>query len=380
MDKTKKELEEELNELKKELDKFKDYEKKSVKRKIWFLKKGAGFFLGSSLKNSLRKTINEISEKGRVHKETMADLITNIIKRFTRVGLFTVFVALIPLIILFYQTWLLNNQNEKLDIQNELIVSQNKRITVQANLEDSNRRNNLLILMDNLLNKINEDLKDTTLLGGISRSTFVRIVALNQGFQPYRVLDVFNGQNNKDTLVLTKLISPERGQLLLSISNIGIENDLLTLLFARTRFDYAFLNNSVLDTTYLGNVQLKYANLDSASLTGSNMVLADLENASLVRSRLHYTDLSNSNLYEADLRRAWVLGTKLEDADLRKVKLDSAIFRPSSLHGAKVDREDWFSYLYDTLKLKKFDDISMNYKVVKDSIEDYYRVLKISDN
>jgi len=147
-----------------------------------------------------------------VSSETLGDVSTHILWRLTRIGLFAIMAALIPISILLVQTYILSKQNEKLEYQN-------KRIEQQTFLQEAERRSSLVFLFNNVLDKIDQELKDQKgITDTLSEPLIGRITALSKALKPYRYLD---GDE-----IIEKPISPERGQLLISL--IGCNLDSLT--------------------------------------------------------------------------------------------------------------------------------------------------------
>ncbi|WP_299103937.1 pentapeptide repeat-containing protein [uncultured Tenacibaculum sp.] len=362
MDKKVKELELENKVLRARLEDHEKQNKNKSKRRAWIFKKGIGLFLGINLKQSIRNTLNEFSQNGKVSKDTLVDLSTNLIKRFTRIGVFTFLIAVIPAFILIAQTVLLSIQNGKIEKQNRLITEQNQKIKVQVFLEDSNRRNNLVMLMDNVLNKVGENLNKNN-LGELDGALLARIRSLGQGFEPYKLINYEPMHlKNSDSLVLTDLYSPERGLLLSSLVNIGINENSMWSLLNETLFNKAYLKEAVFTDAYLRGVKLDEAYLSRASLKHSNLKYSHLKNANLTRANLYKADLTGADLTGADLT-----GASLRDAILKEAKLKDL----KSIDSVEVERKDWLVYLRDSLCLKGSDVLAKSYKVVKDTVTNY---------
>lgn len=124
--------------------------------KDWMKKLGISLFLGPPLHQSMHKLASEFPKD--IQKETVADVGTNLIRRFVRIGLAGLMLALIPLALLFQQNQLLTRQNEKLDDQNIMFNTQNERINLQNNLLEADRRSSLVFLMSNLLDKMDDEI------------------------------------------------------------------------------------------------------------------------------------------------------------------------------------------------------------------------------
>lgn len=404
--------------LKTKLQNIENKKTKAHKRKLWLFKKTATLFIGISLKQSIKKAFIEFSDTGKVTKDTLADLSTNLIKRFTRIGLFTFIIAIIPILILVIQTVLLYNQNAKIDIQNERIETQNFRVEQQTHLAEGARRSTQMFIMGEVLKDINDELKGKPKgKRTLSKTLHGRIQALAAAMKPYRYLE-------GDSLI-KESISPERGQLLISLLAADIdsisflENVLKKCDFSKSdlrktnlraknlsyaNLDNANLNLAILDDVNLSETKLNFADLSFASLTGSdlsyveldfaNLYQAGLNFANLYESKLRYAELSyadltystiinamfiESNLQHADLSASNLMNTSfrnsnLKDATFKDANLTRADFRGTVLTGAdlrnitaldsvKVDRYDWLTYIKDSLKLRGAEQVFKDYRV-----------------
>ena len=332
------------------------------------------------MKNSFYKLYSELPN---VSKDTFAEFSASIVKRFTKVGLIGFFLALLPSLLIFAQTIIfskqtkvfskqttvledqtkvLNEQSIKIDTQNDLITQQNEKITKQVFLEEASRRNNLVLLMDNILAKVNSEITDEN--KKLSTPLIGRIQALSQGFQPYYFLE--------DSTNLTKQkYSPERGQLLLALANSGIDTTTMDVIFDKATFSSAYLKEAKLDSLYLQGADLRDANLQravlrKADLQGANLKDADLQGADLRKADLQGADLSGADLqgadlWDADLQRANLitadlLAANLVDADLQGADLWSADLQGAYLTDANLSNAivldlDWL------LKLKEWEVI-----------------------
>jgi len=314
--------------------------------KKWWLKLSVAYFVGVNLMNSTKKIFKEI-EKKDIKTDTLAELVVNIFKRLTFVGVIGVLLAAIPI-------WLLSNQNGLLRRQNDKIDIQNERINLQNNLIEAGRRGSLIILMSNIMDQMNEEIrtqkvreesKRDSIRYVLSEPLIGRIAALSQGFLPYRYLE-------GDTLN-EREVSPERGQLLLSIVKSNLAASTYRKIYEASNFSYAYLVGADLSH---GN--LAYANLQHADLRGANLEYgyleeinlkdADLRKANLYHTELYSGDLDNANLSEAYLVEAKLnmcsfVNARLENAKLNKAKSAFAIFHGANLKKARCDRVNFNS-------------------------------------
>ena len=253
-------------------------------------------------------------------------------------------------------TVMLYNQNKLLIQQNQLLNQQNIRLDQQTYLQEAERRSSLVFLLGNILDAINEELKDDVGVKGsrdISPQLVGRIIALSNSLRPYRYL-------GSDSLVGREL-SPERGFLLLSIVSSEIDKTSLGRIYKSADFSYADLKNAVLSGRYLSGVNLTGADLENAVLDETDLSLANLSQAELsgailaraslrearlrdskmFKANFESSDLSDANLYGADLRRAYMVSANFQNTHLNR----------ADLSGANLSNTDLTKANYDLVKL-----------------------------
>jgi len=245
--------------------------------------------LPSDLKKSEKEKLKE--DVPTVVDFTLTSSINSyIVRAFT--GLFATAFALLGTIVLM-------NQNERIDTQNELIKKQNTRLDQQTYLQEAERRSSLVFLFSNIMDAIDQELKTDVGIKGkpdLSPQLTGRIIALSTRLKPYNYMD-------GDTLI-DKPLSPERGQLLVSL--IGSELDSVSLIQIFERADFS------------------YADLERANLSGAMMNGINLEKANLKRAILHDAKMKNSNLSKAELQNAELLRASLQNAILKKTNFNKA--------------------------------------------------------
>jgi hypothetical protein len=213
---------------------------------------------------------------------------------------------------------LLMNQNELLQNQNGLLNNQNTLIKHQMSLEEAGRRSALVVLMSNIMDKVDREIEEQKRanprdsLFSLSQSLIGQIAALSHSFKPYRYLV------EGDTLILEPL-SPERGQLLITLSMLPL--DTLTLFQI---YDASTFSNSDLKEAVLIGAVLVGANLVGANLVGANLTWADLRGADLRGADLSHADLRGANLSDADLTLADLILAYLSGANFQRASLKGA--------------------------------------------------------
>lgn len=370
---------------------------KSAKKTFsaWLANHSTNVFAGRSLKKSLIRLYTELPRD--VKKETMADVSAHLIWRMTRVGMFTVLIALVPLMVMAVQTLILSVQNDKLEAQNQLIQNQNTRLDQQIHLEEGNRRSSFIFLMSNIMDKVDEELKNRENNDRkLSDELIGRIVSLSQTLRPYRYLE-------NDELI-EKHLSPERGQLLFSLVNSLLHEETMDKIFEKADFSYADLQGANLSNSYLRRVKLTNSSftdanfqnsfLEGATFTSANLTGADFENANLLGVQfdtacLHKCNFFNvtandCNLEYADMRgcrasgnfsNVLMEGLILEDAELGVLRLDGAQVR------TKASKEGFTKYtkIYDEFIEKNYDweEVMVANEKGNDS---YYRLIQSPDS
>lgn len=331
-------LKQENEQLKTELDAYKQKDEQHKNIRWWTARKFTGLILGKDLKTSVKTVINEVSEDKKVSKDALSDLIASLIRRITRVGVITILLALLPTLILLVQTWILSQQNERIDTQNELVKNQNAlidkqntRLDQQTYLQEAERRSSLVFLFSNIMDAIDKELKEDVGEKGkrdLSPQLVGRIVALTSRLKPYHYLD-------GDTLI-AKPLSPERGQLLVSLVRSELDSMTLVEVYESGDFSFSDLEGMNLRDAYLGKINLNNANLSYANLTESN-----LSRANLIQTDLKHTRLvrSNLNLAEVDCNFLESGGNPNFNCIIDKTNLDFISEKYKVVHFKRLDIE-----------------------------------------
>ncbi|AEE50132.1 pentapeptide repeat-containing protein [Haliscomenobacter hydrossis] len=201
--------------------------------------------------------------------------------------------------------------------QNELLQNQNQLIKNQMSLEEASRRGALVMLMSNIFDKVDREIErqwdtmkavtDYTRFS-LSQSLIGQIAALSQAFKPYRFMV-------GDTLI-GRPLSPERGQLLVTITILPLDTMTLEKIYRQSTFEKA--------------------DLMGANLMGADLIEADLIEANLIEANLRGADLRGADLMEADFGGAYLMGADLREADLRGADLRGADFIVANLREANL--------------------------------------------
>ena len=362
-------LEAENQKLKEQLDRQEN--KKKNRRKLgWnFLKRSSGMILGAQLKKSIEKFLDEIAEQQRVSRETLSDLLSSIIIRLTRVGFLLILTAVLPSILLIFQTYYLGKQNTLITGQSEMFKQQNKRLDQQTYLQEAERRGQTLLIMDNMLKEISTDVSRSS-ANAIDDATAGRLISLSKMLKPYKYLE-------NDSLI-ARVTSPERGYLLVSLLETGINLNTTARsrsngrLIERLDFTYAELRNLSLKGADLIQIDLSNADLRSSSFNGidfekanlqntwlhetnltyASLKEANLEHAVLQYAILDYANLQNANLSSADLRNVSLVKTKLLDADFTNARVNKT-FEQDVTQQLNAAQREWLFSTFEVVEIDK---------------------------
>ncbi|MCU0346510.1 MAG: pentapeptide repeat-containing protein, partial [Saprospiraceae bacterium] len=285
---------------------------------------------GKGLKNSFKQLLDELPN-GKVEKDTLSEIMAQVVFRITRIGTFAILAAVAPLLIMAVQTWMLSRQNDKLDTQNGLLGRQNQRLDQQINLEEGNRRSSLIFFMSNIMDKLDIELRSNP-DRSLSDPLIGRIVSLSQSMRPYRYLE-------NDSLTPRQL-SPERGQLLFSLVNSNLDKATYDKIYARANFNYADLREANFSEAYLRGAKLANSSFSNANFNYADLEGADLSNAWLEHATFRNTVMNGINLAGANLRESRMENITMRDGnmsngDLRQIYLEGD-FSGTNLEGVKL--------------------------------------------
>lgn len=214
----------------------------------------------------------------------------------------------------------LQRQNDRqwLDRQEEI---KNELKIDQAELLESVRTRGRYELVAGLLRDVQEEMSGQD---SLSDAIISRIAALSSSFKPYNPIEVDSISNGK--------LSPERGQLLLQLINLGIDSSSMARLNDKASFAYADLRNAHLEGNDLRGVDLHGANLKNAKMAGVVLIHADLRGATLWGVDMSRAKLNGADMKRCDLRWSNLTGAHLSDADLNQSDVSGSKFRNAVLH------------------------------------------------
>ena len=206
-------------------------------------------------------------------------------------------------------------QQNKIETQSNLIIAQSEAITA---LEQSK----LMALVAKVLSAADTELAQSS-TRSLSQSTIDRIADLSHSLKPYR-------QVTKDSIV-SRESSKERGQLLLSLTKMNINELSFRKIRQQSTFAYAELEEGRLGGINLSGIDLMRANLKSANLTG-----ARLDSAILLETNLSRAKLVNCSLIGVDLMRANFDWADMTSCNLTNAKLDGTSMISVNLYASNL--------------------------------------------
>lgn len=296
------------------------------------------------------------------------------------IALIAAFAGLLGSVLLFRQNQLLSKQTELILDQNQLILNQNNKIDIQSYLLESQRRSGLIIELTSILESIPKENEVSTILidGRVSlpQSIRGRIVALSRALRPYHYVNISsNGRwisgspksDLKDSIsspILTRRpLSPERGQLLLSLVNSNVY--MPEIIEMQPDFSSADLQGVNINSVDLSFIDLKYsdfsganlfnvnfssaeldgANFERANLIGANFNSASCDEANYDESRLNNTNFEACYLANTTFYRAILFRTQLKGAILLKANLEGAIPDLTIDSGGEGVGREWLNQL-----------------------------------
>lgn len=236
---------------------------------------------------------------------------------------------------------------------NSLLSQQNAKIDVQNQLAEAARRSSLIVELTSINERIDayraKAADDVTL----PKSLVGRIVALSKSLRPYQYISYQSDDLSSfgsplagspraadagPVNLLERALSPERGQLLLTLASANIRNfgDLIT---EGIDFRYADLRGVTLRSVKLINADLQFsdfrgANFFATQFSSSDLTLARFDGASLIGVNFGAVAGGTTRLDQASFR-----GARLNRANFMGASLSKADFSNSLLFQAKFEAE-----------------------------------------
>lgn len=233
--------------------------------------------------------------------------------------------------------------------QNQLLKSQNELLTQQMQLDEASRRSSLIMLMNNIIDKADKEIEEQRKLSpkdqnfSLSQSLVGQLAALSHSFRPYKYMD-------NDTLT-KKPLSPERGQLLMTIAFLPLNSKTYSAIYKSSTFSGADMRFMRFTQSDLKKVDLKLSNFQEADLSKSILENADLRwsemhsiilrdakltNADLKWTNMRSADLEGAIAFKTDLSNSDLTGANLQNVDFSRAKLSSVIFQEANFKNTTI--------------------------------------------
>lgn len=184
--------------------------------------------------------------------------------------------------------------------QNELIKKQNYRLAQQTYLQEAERRSSLVFLMSNIFDKMDIELKhESNTDRKLSDELIGQIASLSISFKPYRYL-------RGDSLIVNSL-SPERGQLLLTLVNSKLNVGTLHSIYYQGNFKYTDLSNTTITQPHFQAIDMSNSSFENTKLVNTTfyettLINCNFENAKIVgNSSIGGSDISGSKFINTEM-------------------------------------------------------------------------------
>jgi uncharacterized protein YjbI with pentapeptide repeats len=229
---------------------------------------------------------------------------------------------------------------------------QQMQMQQQALLFDSIRQIGMAIMLCNLLDKVDIELENNP-KRILSEETIARIAALSYSLVSHMPI--------KSDSVPEKILSPERGQLLLMLCKMNIDSGSLKKILLQTSFEDAELRDADLKDADLRLADLKGADLKGANLEGGNLKEAEMRSANLWGANLTDAKLDKANLTTADMRWSVLNGVDFKTADLHGADMSSAQLRKADFTDADLQWVEFTGAILHEANLSNTNLASTNF-------------------
>lgn len=397
----------------------------------WFITIGLKTYFGSDLISSFNKFYSEFPNK--ISKKTLSELSAHIINRLTRIGVIMLLITSLPIWLLFQQNKIIESQNDLIKIQtnrlenqnalfkeqngllktqndlyldqnenveiqtglfikqnelfdlqnkqlqtqlnlllnqNNLLDTQNYRIKIQTNLLEADRRSSYVYLMSNILDRVQEELKDdykSDSIRNLSPELIARIVSLSYALKPYRYLDdgIYKINEYKfrdDMKLIAKPTSPERGQLLLTLINSKLDTISYDKIFRDSDFTFSELKDVTLKNAYLDSLNFEFSDFQGTKFINSSLRFTALAKANLKHTNFIGSNLENTMFAFSDLGGSRFSKCNLLRASFAFGNMYSVMFSNSNIGEAFFSNIDNFEIGIDNCYVSTSYNLNGNYE------------------
>ena len=298
---------------------------------VWvlYLSKGrvysviANYFFGSKLIDSSKDLIKEYRSDS-LSDEVIGEFVGQLLLRLTRLGIYAILIALLPMILLMCQNKLISNQNKLISHQINLDSLNMNLLNSQNRLIESERRSSLVMLMSDIMNQVNAELNSGIDNRGLNPETIARIIAISNAFKPY-----WHKHYKADTF---QFFSPERGQLLSSLVLAEIDTNNLKEIYSNGNFQYSDLEGYNLKESFLKGIDLSFSNLKLTDFQKARLQNSNLSNAYISETNYRFSKLSHSN-FDGKIDTSIFIAAELDSVDFGQSLIRRSRFTNSNLVG-----------------------------------------------
>lgn len=285
-----------------------------------------------SLKQLARRI--EEAEAKRIEQEDKFSPVIQDYNKYRNVAVVTTVVAVVSVMSAVASVYIAMSSLGEFEEQNLIIQN-------QTHLIESSRRSALVFELSSLFDEIDEELdaiqkeekdSNTEVPDTLSSRLIGRIIALSRSLQPYYFWD--------DSSMTERALSPERGQLLMSLTLSEIDTTSIKIIFSEGDFSRSMLRYANLYRKILRFARLPGADLRGANLNYANLSDAVLSEAILSGAELNWARITSAELYKTDLSGAFLSNANLRDALLVEANLRGAILRNADLGYADLQDAD----------------------------------------
>lgn len=204
-------------------------------------------------------------------------------------------VAVLTLMFLSRQTDAIENQTTILDQQTKLL--------------EASRRSSQVFIMGEVLSDVHMELENPlNAKRTLSSAIIGRIIAVSRSMKPYYYL--------VDDSLINWPISPERGQLMISLLESSIDSTTLSYILSEASFDFSELSFYAFDGDDMSEVDL----------SGSDLSDSEFRNLTIDKGMYTATNFEDSEFYKVLIHDSGFSETRLGAVEFTAVTMEACIF------------------------------------------------------
>ncbi|MCB9244964.1 MAG: pentapeptide repeat-containing protein [Flavobacteriales bacterium] len=205
-------------------------------------------------------------------------------------------------------------------LHNELVKIHKKDEQRLIEISEATRNSNRMLIVDKVVEKMAREI-DASELNTVSDATINRIAAISNLLRPYELLTNDNNGSVK--------LSPERGQLLLSILLLNPDSNTFKRIKKSVNFQWSDLRGIQLHDADLSGMNLCHSDLSNSSFTNSSFTNSNLSFSKLEQVEISNCDLSHctirqSNLQNAILSNSTIFQTNFSGSNMRFIQMNDS--------------------------------------------------------